>query len=185
MATDPIANPAALVSQTDLAMMRRALELAALAATLHEIPVGAVVYQTDTGRVLAEAHNRRHIDKDPTAHAELLAIRDAARALGDWRLNACSLAVTLEPCCMCAGLIVNARLGRVLYGCDDPKAGGAGSLYRLTEDARLNHRVTPIRGVLADESARLLRSFFRARRAGRPPADPARPDDRPDDRDED
>lgn len=156
--------PADAASPGDLAMMRRALELARTAASLGEIPVGAVVYETATGRVFGEAHNRRHLDKDPAAHAELLAIRQAARTLGDWRLNACSLAVTLEPCCMCAGLIVNARLGRVLYGCDDPKAGGAGSLYRLTEDARLNHRVTPVRGVLANESAELLRSFFRARR---------------------
>lgn len=146
--------------------MRRALELARTAAGQGEIPVGAVVYETVSGRVLGEAHNRRHLDKDPAAHAELLAIRQAAAAVGDWRLNHCTLAVTLEPCCMCAGLIVNARIGRVVYGCDDPKAGGAGSLYRLTEDARLNHRVTPIRGVLGEESAELLRGFFRARRSG-------------------
>lgn len=151
-------------TQTDLAMMRRALDLAAHAATLGEVPVGAVVYDTATGRILGEAHNRRHLDKDPTAHAELLAIRAAAAAIGDWRLNNCSLAVTLEPCPMCAGLIVNARLGRVLYGCADPKAGAMGSLMRLTEDERLNHRVTPIAGVLGDEAAALLREFFRQRR---------------------
>lgn len=149
---------------TDLAMMRRALELARAAAALEDIPVGAVVYETATGRVLGEAHNRRHLDKDPTAHAELLAIRQAAAAVGDWRLNHCTLVVTLEPCAMCAGLIVNARIGRLVIGADDPKAGAAGSLMRLTEDPRLNHRVTPIRGVLGEECGALLREFFSARR---------------------
>jgi tRNA(adenine34) deaminase len=152
------------VSETDLAMMRRALDLARRAAAQDEVPVGAVVYETATGRILGEAHNRRHLDKDPTAHAELLAIRAAAAAVGDWRLNHCTLAVTLEPCPMCAGLIVNARLGRVLYGCPDPKAGAMGSLMRLTEDERLNHRVAPIAGVLGDEAAALLREFFQRRR---------------------
>jgi tRNA(adenine34) deaminase len=152
------------VSETDLAMMRRALDLARRAAAQDEVPVGAVVYETATGRILGEAHNRRHLDKDPTAHAELLAIRAAAAAVGDWRLNHCTLAVTLEPCPMCAGLIVNARLGRVLYGCADPKAGAMGSLMRLTEDERLNHRVAPIAGVLGDEAAALLREFFQRRR---------------------
>ncbi len=150
----------------DLAMMRRALALAHAAAALGEVPVGAVVYETDTGRTLAEAHNRRHLDKDPAAHAELLAIRQAAAAVGDWRLNHCTLVVTLEPCAMCAGLIVNARLGRLVFGCPDPKAGACGSLMRLTEDPRLNHRVTPIAGVLADECGAILREFFRLRRAG-------------------
>ncbi|MBX3405253.1 MAG: tRNA adenosine(34) deaminase TadA [Phycisphaeraceae bacterium] len=145
----------------DTTMMRRALDLARLAAKQDEVPVGAVVYETATGRVLGEAHNRRHLDKDPTAHAELLAIRAAAGATGDWRLNHCTLVVTLEPCAMCAGLIVNARIGRLVYGCDDPKAGACGSLMTITEDARLNHRVAPIRGVLAAESSALLREFFK------------------------
>ncbi|MBX3403294.1 MAG: tRNA adenosine(34) deaminase TadA [Phycisphaeraceae bacterium] len=145
----------------DTTMMRRALDLARLAAKQDEVPVGAVVYETATGRVLGEAHNRRHLDKDPTAHAELLAIRAAAGATGDWRLNHCTLVVTLEPCAMCAGLIVNARIGRLVYGCEDPKAGACGSLMQLTEDARLNHRVAPIRGVLAEESSALLREFFK------------------------
>jgi tRNA(adenine34) deaminase len=144
--------------------MRRAIELARAAAAMDEVPVGAVVYDTASGRPLAEAHNRRHLDGDPAAHAELLAIREAARAIGDWRLNACTLVVTLEPCPMCAGLIVNARLGRVVYGCPDPKAGACGTLMRLTEDPRLNHRVEPVAGVLGDECAALLRDFFRARR---------------------
>lgn len=157
---DPSPPPDAPTA-TDVAMMRRAIDLARTAAARHEVPVGAVVYETASGRVLGEAHNRRHLDKDPTAHAELLAIRAAAANAGDWRLNHCTLVVTLEPCAMCAGLIVNARLGRLVIGCDDPKAGACGSLMSLTEDARLNHRVAPIRGVLADECGALLREFFR------------------------
>jgi tRNA(adenine34) deaminase len=151
-------------TETDVGMMRRALELARQAAAIGEIPVGAVVYETTTGLVLGEGSNLRHTQGDPAAHAELIAIRAAAAKVGDWRLNHCTLVVTLEPCAMCAGLIVNARLGRVVYGCMDPKAGACGSVYKLTEDARLNHRVEPIVGVLGDEAAELLRAFFRARR---------------------
>lgn len=151
-------------TETDVRMMCRALELAAQAAAIGEIPVGAVVYETATGKVLGEGFNLRHTKKDPTLHAELIAIRAAAEAVGDWRLNHCTLVVTLEPCPMCAGLIVNARLGRVVYGCTDPKAGACGSLMQLTMDERLNHRVEPIAGVLAAESANMLREFFRARR---------------------
>jgi tRNA(adenine34) deaminase len=148
-------------------MMARALELAREAADMDEVPVGAVVWETDTGRVLGEGFNRREIDSDPSAHAEFLAIQKACAAVGDWRLNHCSLAVTLEPCPMCAGLIVNARVGRVVYGPDDPKAGACRSLFALTTDARLNHRVELIAGVRAEESAELLRSFFRSRRGAR------------------
>lgn len=150
-------------------MMRRALDVARNAAAIGEIPVGAIVYETATGRVLSEGANTRQTRKDPAGHAELIAIRDAAAAEGDWRLNHCTLVVTLEPCPMCAGLIVNARLGRVVYGCTDPKAGACGSLMRLTEDPRLNHRVTPIAGVMAAESSALLREFFKARRELREP----------------
>lgn len=146
-------------------MMARALDLARQAGAIGEVPVGAVVYETATGSVLGEGHNLRHTQKDPTLHAELIAIRAAALALGDWRLNACTLVVTLEPCPMCAGLIVNARLGRVVFGCPDPKAGACGSLMSITTDARLNHRVTPIAGVMHQECADLLRSFFRDKRA--------------------
>jgi tRNA(adenine34) deaminase len=149
---------------TDIAMMERALDLAREAAARGEVPVGAVVYETATGAVLAEAANARECDSDPAAHAELIAIRGACEARHDWRLNDCTLVVTLEPCAMCAGLIVGARVGRVVYGADDPKAGAVRSLYRLLEDPRLNHRVRPIRGVRAAESAALLREFFRARR---------------------
>jgi len=152
-------------TDADLAMMSRALELAREAAARSEVPVGAVVYETATGEILGEGANRRECDADPSAHAEYLAIVNACKAIGDWRLNHCTLAVTLEPCAMCAGLIVNARVGRLVYGATDPKAGATGSLYRLTEDARLNHRVTPIGGVLAGESSSLLREFFRARRS--------------------
>ncbi|MEL6796354.1 MAG: tRNA adenosine(34) deaminase TadA [Planctomycetota bacterium] len=152
-----------LGSHDDL-MMARALKLARQAATMNEVPVGAVVWETDTGTVLGEGFNRREVDRDPSAHAEYLAIRAACKAIGDWRLNHCSLAVTLEPCPMCAGLIVNARVGRVVYGADDPKAGACRSLFELTTDARLNHRVELVAGVRAQESAELLRSFFRARR---------------------
>ena len=150
--------------ETDLEMMRRALALAREASAAGEVPVGAVVWETATGRVLGEGRNRREEDRDPSAHAEHIAILEASRAVGDWRLNHCSLAVTLEPCPMCAGLIVNARVGRVVYGADDPKAGACRSLYELTTDTRLNHRVELIPGVLADEAGDLLRAFFRARR---------------------
>ncbi len=159
-------RPSETATPRDIEMMRRALELAAQGAGHDEVPVGAVVYETATGRVLGEAFNRRHLDKDPAAHAELLAVRQAAAAVGDWRLNHCTLVVTLEPCAMCAGLIVNARIGRLVYGCADPKAGAAGSLMKLTEDARLNHRVTPIVGVLAAEASSLLKAFFAGKRRG-------------------
>lgn len=147
--------------------MRRALALAARAARAGEVPVGAVVYRTADGVVLGEGYNRREGLHDPSAHAEHVAMVRACRRLGDWRLNECTLVVTLEPCTMCAGLIVNSRVGRVVYGASDPKAGAAGSLMRLTEDPRLNHRVTPVAGVLRDECAAVLREFFRHLRANR------------------
>lgn len=141
--------------------MTRALALALDAQALGEVPIGCVIYETGTGRTLAEAFNRREIDRDPLAHAEILAIRAAAHALGDWRLNTCTLVVTLEPCAMCAGAIVNARLGRLVFAAHDPKAGACGSLHTLTQDTRLNHRVEPITGLMADEAGELLRAFFR------------------------
>ncbi|MCB9838696.1 MAG: nucleoside deaminase [Phycisphaeraceae bacterium] len=155
-------------TDADVEMMRRALRLAESAAEQDEVPVGAVVYRTATGEVLAEAFNRREIDNDPAAHAELLAMRAAAQAIGDWRLSECTVVVTLEPCPMCAGLIVNARVGRLVFGASDPKAGAVVTLYRLCSDPRLNHRIEAIGGVLAEESAGLLRSFFRNKR-GRSP----------------
>jgi tRNA(adenine34) deaminase len=150
------------VSAIDLAMMKRAIELGRQAAAMDEVPVGAVVYQGN--RIIAEGYNLRESSSDPVAHAELLAISRAGRALGRWRLSGCSLAVTLEPCPMCAGAMVNARLDRVIYGATDPKAGACESLYRIPNDHRLNHDVELISGVMAGECAALLKDFFRAKR---------------------
>ena len=147
--------------------MRRALDLARRAGAEGEVPVGAVVYETATGRLLGEGWNTRERDADPAAHAEMAAVRRAAERLGDWRLNACTLVVTLEPCPMCAGLLVNARMGRVVYGADDPKAGACASLFSITADPRLNHRCEVIAGVQGEACGALLRDFFRARRAAR------------------
>jgi len=129
-----------------------------------------VVWDTQTDEVLGEASNTREHARVPWGHAEFLAVQRACERLGDWRLNHCSLAVTLEPCPMCAGLLVNARLGRVVYGATDPKAGAAESLYTLLSDARLNHRCAVVPGVLSDECGSVLRSFFRQLR-GRDPGD--------------
>jgi tRNA(adenine34) deaminase len=143
--------------------MRRALEVAAAAVEAGDVPVGAVVLDP-SGAVLAEAANARERDGDPTAHAEVLALRSAARALGSWRLSGCTLVVTLEPCTMCAGALVLARVARLVYGADDPKAGAVGSLWDVVRDRRLNSRPEVVRGVLAEESAALLRTFFTAHR---------------------
>lgn len=151
-------------TERDVAMMRRALELAREGATRGEAPVGAVVYETASGRVLGEAHNVREESADPAGHAELLAVRAAAEKTGDWRLNHCTLVVTLEPCAMCAGLIVNARVGRLVFGARDPKAGAVVSLFRLCDDPRLNHRLRPVEGVLGEECGEVLREFFRGKR---------------------
>jgi len=141
-------------------MMERALDLAREAAQAGEAPIGAVIYETKTSRVLSEARNTREGDVDPCGHAELLAVRQAARTQGDWRLNHCTLVVTLEPCCMCAGTLVNARVGRVVFGAYDPKAGAVGSLMNLLADPRLNHRPETIGGVEAQVCGTLLRTFF-------------------------
>jgi tRNA(adenine34) deaminase len=129
-----------------------------------DIPVGAVIFD-EAGTVIARARNRREIDRDPTAHAEILAIRQAARALGSWRLTGLTLVVTLEPCTMCAGAVTAARLARLVYGAEDPKGGAAGSLWDVLRDTRLNHRPEVIGGILAAECGDLLRDFFTARRA--------------------
>ncbi|MFZ4811270.1 MAG: tRNA adenosine(34) deaminase TadA [Ilumatobacteraceae bacterium] len=142
--------------------MRRALREALAAEEHDDVPVGAVVVRN--GEVIAARHNERELTGDPTAHAEVLALRDAATVVGHWRLDDCTLFVTLEPCAMCAGAIVNARVGRVVYGAADPKAGAVRSLFRLADDARLNHRAVIEVGVLADESSTLLKAFFSARR---------------------
>jgi tRNA(adenine34) deaminase len=150
----------------DVAWMEIALAEARDAPTHDDIPVGAVVVGPD-GLELARARNRREVDGDPTAHAEIIALRAAARRLGTWRLDGCSLYVTLEPCAMCAGAIVLARIGRLVYGADDPKAGAVGSLWDIPRDPRLNHAVEVARGVQAEECGDLLRAFFAERRGGR------------------
>jgi tRNA(adenine34) deaminase len=143
--------------------MDRALQQARLAVDHDDVPVGAVVVRQ--GEVLAEAHNRREVDADPTAHAEILVLRAAAAALGSWRLEGCTLYVTLEPCAMCAGALVLARLPALVYAATDPKAGAVGSLYDIAREPRLNHQVEVESGVLADECGDLLQRFFRSRRA--------------------
>jgi tRNA(adenine34) deaminase len=148
----------------DAAWMREALAEAARAAAMGEVPVGAVVVSAG-GEALGRGHNRREADRDPTAHAELVALREAARSLGGWRLIGATLYVTLEPCAMCAGALVNARVGRVVYGCQDARAGAVRTLYRLCEDARLNHRLEVTPGVLAAECSEVLQRFFASLRA--------------------
>jgi tRNA(adenine34) deaminase len=145
--------------------VRSAIAEAMRARAIDEVPIGCVVIHEPTGRIIGRGHNRRQIDRDPVAHAEIFALRQAAQAIGDWRLIDCALAVTLEPCPMCAGAIVNARVSRLVYGCDDPKAGAVRTLYRICEDQRLNHQVDVIGGVLANECAQLLRNFFAEQRA--------------------
>ena len=145
------------------APMAQALAEARAALEHGDVPVGAVVVHD--GRVIAARHNERELTHDPAAHAEILAMRDAARALGQWRLDECTLYVTLEPCAMCAGAAVNARLGQLVYGAHDPKAGAVASHFGLLDSDVLNHRVAVTSGIGAQESAELLRSFFRDRRA--------------------
>ncbi|BCL29179.1 tRNA adenosine(34) deaminase TadA [Streptomyces aurantiacus] len=143
--------------------MRLALDEAELAGRGEDVPVGAVVLSPDGTTVLATGHNEREAAGDPTAHAEVLAIRRAAARTGEWRLTGCTLVVTLEPCTMCAGAIVQSRLDRVVYGARDEKAGAAGSLWDVVRDRRLNHRPEVVAGVLDEECARLLTEFFRGR----------------------
>ena len=143
--------------------MREALAQAALAPAHDDVPVGAVVLGPD-GTLLGTGHNDREGRSDPTAHAEVLALRSAAAALGTWRLTGCTLVVTLEPCTMCAGALVLARVDRVVYGAADPKAGAAGSLWDVVRDRRLNHRPEVLAGVLEPECAAVLRAFFEGRR---------------------
>ena len=143
--------------------MRRALELAETASELGEVPVGAVVVCEE--RIISQAFNLRETLHDPTAHAERLALEAAGRVLATWRLDRCSLYVTLEPCPMCAGAMVQARLKRVIFGCHDPKAGACSSLYRITSDPRLNHRVSVSGGILENDCRAILNRFFRTRRS--------------------
>lgn len=145
--------------------MRMALEQAAAAQALGEVPVGAVIVRG--GALVSTGHNLTHTLQDPSAHAEMVAIRRAAEAIGEWRLLDCTLYVTLEPCAMCSGAIVLARIPRLVFAAHDPKAGMSGSLANLVQHPRLNHRVQLTTGVLADEAGEVLRAFFRARRRSR------------------
>jgi tRNA(adenine34) deaminase len=145
--------------------MREAIAEANKALAIEEVPIGCVIVHEPSGRIIGRGYNRRETDADPTAHAEILALREAARELGHWRLIDCALLVTLEPCPMCAGAIVNARVPKLIYGCDDPKAGAVRTLYQICEDPRLNHRVEVVAGVLSDQCAQLLKDFFKAQRA--------------------
>lgn len=147
----------------DVSAMRSALELAGLCARSGDVPVGAVVVGPD-GDVVGRGYNKRELDHDPTAHAEVLALRDASATLGRWRLDDCTLYVTLEPCTMCGGAIVLARVARVVFGAWDEKAGAAGSVRDVVRDGRLNHRAEVVGGVLEAECAAMLREFFEARR---------------------
>jgi tRNA(adenine34) deaminase len=153
------------VTAVDVRMMDRAIELARAAGDAGEVPIAAVVYRD--GEVLGEAANNRERSADPTGHAEIVAMRIAGERIGAWRLVGCSLAVTLEPCAMCAGAIVNARVARLVYGARDPKAGACETLYAIPTDRRLNHRVEMHGGVRAKRCADLLTEFFRARRKRR------------------
>lgn len=156
-------NERAAPAWDDETAMRRALELAQEALVSGDVPVGAVVLDPD-GRVVGEGLNTRERDEDPLGHAELVALRAAAATLGTWRLDGCTLVVTLEPCTMCAGAVVSSRVARLVLSAWDDKAGAVGSLWDVVRDRRLNHRPEVASGLLADESSALLRDFFAARR---------------------
>jgi len=151
------------VDPADLAAMDRALQLAAQAGADGDVPVGAVVMDAG-GTVIGEGRNLRERDHDPTAHAEVVALRAAATARGDWNLDGCTLVVTLEPCLMCAGAVLQSRVSRVVFGAWDDKAGAAGSVYDVVRDRRLPYRAEVVAGVREDEASALLRAFFDARR---------------------
>lgn len=151
-----------MITDKDVFFMRLAFEEASLAFIEGEVPVGAVLVDRDL--ILAKAHNTRETSKDPTAHAEIITIRSAAEKDGSWRLTGATLYVTKEPCIMCAGAMINARLGRLVYGCRDEKGGAVDSLYNLLSDKRLNHQVEVVSGILEDECAVILKRFFKERR---------------------
>lgn len=151
-----------VVIMEHLVFMQEALKEAAKAASLGEVPIGAVVVRD--GQVIARAHNMREIWKDPTAHAEIIAIREASRILGGWRLTGCKLYVTLEPCPMCAGAILLARMDEIIFGAKEPKFGAAGSLVNLIETDQFNHRPHLSSGIMADECGMILKEFFKTRR---------------------
>lgn len=155
--------PAVFVPDADLAMMRLALEQARMAGEAGDVPIGAVLADP-TGTVLAVGRNERELTGDPTAHAEIVALRAAARAAGGWNLAGTTMAVTVEPCTMCAGALVAARVSKLIFGCWQPKTGAAGSLWDVLRDPRLPHRLEVRSDVLADDAVGLMRSFFAERR---------------------
>lgn len=150
------------LAQIDERYMRMAIDAAHIAEENGDVPIGAVIVYQD--QVIGRAYNQREQLTDPTAHAEIVALTQAATFMETWRLHGCTIYVTLEPCPMCAGALVLGRLDRLVYGCDDPKAGACGSLYDIVRDGRLNHRLEVTSGVLANDCAALLKTFFRARR---------------------
>ena len=154
--------------ESDERYMRAAIQAAQIAEDNGDVPIGAVVVYE--GRIIARAYNQREQLKDPTAHAEIIALTQAAAELESWRLHGCTIYVTLEPCCMCAGALVLGRLDRLVYGCTDPKAGACESLYSIVQDPRLNHRLEVTRGVLAEPCSTMLSSFFQRRRKKDSPA---------------
>ncbi len=159
---EPVFNPTSKPS-IDEQYMRIAIDQARIAEENGDVPIGAVIVRN--GQIIAKAYNQREQLQDPTAHAEIIALTQAAAALENWHLNGCTIYVTLEPCCMCAGALVLARLDRLVYGCDDPKTGAVKSLYNIVQDDRLNHRLEVTNGVLGDECSILLQEFFKKRRA--------------------
>ncbi len=150
------------LNQNDEYYMRMAIEAAKIAEENGDVPIGAVVVKD--GKIIGRAYNQREQLQDPTAHAEIIALTQAAAAVENWHLDGCTIYVTLEPCPMCAGALVLARMDRLVYGCDDPKTGAVKSLYNIVTDDRLNHRLEVTSGVLADECAKLLQDFFKGRR---------------------
>lgn len=150
------------LNNSDERFMRVAIEAARVAEENGDVPIGAVIVHNN--QIIAKAYNQREQLADPTAHAEIIALTQAAAALETWRLNGCTMYVTLEPCPMCAGALVLARIDRLVYGCDDPKTGAIKSLYNIVQDNRLNHRVEVTCGILADEYSRILQEFFEKRR---------------------
>lgn len=151
-----------MTDSQDAAYMREAFEIAVQSAAAGDVPVGAIVVLD--GKIIGRGGNCREVEHDPTGHAEIVALRAACRVMQRWRVDGASLYVTLEPCPMCAGAIVNARVAKLVYGAADPKAGAVRSLYRICDDPRLNHRLEIVPGVMAEESSELLRRFFRAAR---------------------
>jgi tRNA(adenine34) deaminase len=158
----PKANPDSMLSSNDATWMKHALAQALLASAAGEVPVGAVVVKD--GEIVGSGHNRTLLDNDPTAHAEIVALRQAAARVGNHRLGGCTMFATIEPCAMCAGSLIQARLARLVYGASDAKAGAAGSVLDVVNHPKLNHQMEVTSGVLAEECAELLKNFFRNRR---------------------